>query len=641
MNLEAPSGPDQVLTLEWLYEGIVHDPPRGGRELRFVAPSETTGHIGPEGVYLSGETHWYPDLPGSLATFRVRVTTPEPWETVTHGRLVSRVAQGGSVTAIWRVTDRTEALTLVANRFARVHREWRDPLRRAIEVATYLLPENQHLAGEYIEASIRYLEAYSKLLGPYPFPKFAVVENFFPSGLGMPSFTLLGSGVVKRHYVQPFALGHEIVHSWLGNSVFNDPEQGNWVEGLTTYLANYYYDELTGKTKEARDQRRMMLLGYAAYVWPEADYPVARFSRKSDQKDNAIGYQKCAMVFHMLRREIGEEAFWSGIRRLVKVYKGAYATWPDLERTFQETSGRDLRWFFAQWVERAGAPTLRVLEAEASQDKIATKDTMGRPEGTGYRVVARIAQTGAPFRLRLEVAVELAESQTHRIRLDLEGVEQVVTLVVPDRPLALRVDPDFETFRRLGREQVPPMLNLFVTDRSQVVLVPETGSPEDRAPYEEVAGRLAGQDSPTGAIPAIVRVGDKSGALQGETLPEDLWRRPGSVLVLGGPGLNPAATRAMQACGGRVSVEDGRITVEGRTYEGPGLALLVSCPHPDRPGSVVTLFFGMSPQATAPIARLLFFYGWQSYLVFRDGAVAARGDFPPAREDLEVRFEER
>ena len=61
----------------------------------------------------------------------------------------------------------------------------------------------------------------SPLLGPYPFDTFAVVENFFASGLGMPSFTLLGSGVIKRHYVQPYALGHEIVHSWIGNAVFN------------------------------------------------------------------------------------------------------------------------------------------------------------------------------------------------------------------------------------------------------------------------------------------------------------------------------------------------------------------------------------------------------------------------------------
>jgi Aminopeptidase N len=57
---------------------------------------------------------------------------------------------------------------------------------------------------------------------------------------------LLGSGIIKRHYVQPYALGHEIVHSWIGNAVFNHADRGNWVEGLTTYLANYYWHELVG-----------------------------------------------------------------------------------------------------------------------------------------------------------------------------------------------------------------------------------------------------------------------------------------------------------------------------------------------------------------------------------------------------------
>ena len=157
---------------------------------------------------------------------------------------------------------------------------------------------------------------YVNILGRYPFDKFAVVENFFASGLGLPAFTLLGSGSIKRHYVQPYALGHEIVHSWIGNSVFNRDNQGNWVEGLTTYLANYYWHEVVQDAAQAREQRRLMLDGYNLYVRPEADYAVAQFLRKHDEKDNAIGYQKSAFVFHLLRQEIGDEPFWRGIEDL-------------------------------------------------------------------------------------------------------------------------------------------------------------------------------------------------------------------------------------------------------------------------------------------------------------------------------------
>ncbi|HEX9741982.1 MAG TPA: M1 family aminopeptidase, partial [Nitrospiraceae bacterium] len=417
VRFSRPLQADETVTLLWHYRGEINEPPREPRHLRFVTPSETAGHIGAEGVYLSGETRWYPDLPGSLATFALRAKTPGDWTAVTHGRQLARTVQEAVAVADWEVAEKTEALTLVANRFVVKRRNW-----KGIEIAAYLFPDEARLADEYLDASIRYLDTYVRILGPYPFPKFAVVENFFASGLGMPSFTLLGSGIVKRRYVQPYALGHEIVHSWIGNSVFNAVEQGNWVEGLTTYLANYYYEELTGTPEQAREQRRMMLLGYAVYVRPEEDYPVAQFKRKSDQRDTAIGYQKSAMVFHMLRREIGEENFWRGLRLLVARYSGRYAGWKEVEQVFAETAGRELRWFFAQWVERAGAPP-------ASKDR-----------------------------------------------------------------KSVRTDPEYEIFRRIPREALPPMLNLFVNDPMRAVIVPTDGSESDRVPYIELIAKIVSKD---------------------------------------------------------------------------------------------------------------------------------------------------
>ena len=617
---------DQVRTLAWTYEGVINDPPREPRHLRFVTPSETAGHIGSEGVYLSGETHWYPDSPGSLPTYRLTVVTPEGWETVSHGKQTERKVatreEGRSLTSVWEVAAKTEALTLVANRFAKTRRDW-----NGIEIAAYLFPEEANLGEEYVQAAIRYLDVYTKLLGPYPFPKFAVVENFFASGLGMPSFTLLGSGVIKRHYVQPYALGHEIVHSWFGNSVFNDTEQGNWVEGLTTYLANYYYDELTGTPAQAFEHRRLMLFGYAVYVRPEEDYPLGRFTHKSDQKDNAIGYQKAAMVFHMLRGEIGEVAFWSGVKTLVAEFTSTYATWQDVERIFGRVAGKDLRWFFAQWIERPGAPVLGIAGA-----KVTSTGIPGGPEG--FAIEATVTQAGVPYRLRLPLSVMMANGQTHTTLLELQGSQQSFTIAVPARPLRLQIDPELTLFRRMTRDRLPPMLNLFVTDRERAVVVPGKTVEGERSPYEELATRLASQDAGDGY--PLARMTDREAMG-----PEGTVKAPGSVLVLGGPGLNQAAEWAARGCAGKVSVASDRFTVDGHRYEGTEKALLVSCRHPDRPEHVVTLFYGLSPAAASKVARLLFFYGWQSYLVFQDGAVLARGDFPSVPGDLDVGFDTR
>jgi hypothetical protein len=140
---------------------------------------------------------------------------------------------------------------------------------------------------------------------------------------------------------------------------------------------------------------------------------------------------------------------------------------------------------------------------------------------------------------------------------------------------------------------------------------------------------------PYGELIAQIVSKDPSSAVQDD---QHVEAAKGSLLVLGGPGVNRAAEWAVGGCGGAVRIEKDSVTIEGRTYNGPGTAALLSCRHPDRPGHVVTFFYGATPAAAAKVTRLLFFYGWQSYLVFQDGAVVARGDYAGAR-DREVRID--
>jgi len=399
------------------YKGKIHDPPRPSKDLRFVRPDKTLGHIGPEGTYLTSETVWYPDLPETLSTFSLQVTLPQDWMAVTQGHQVSQASDTNTVTAIWEVETASEALTLVANHFVKHQRDW-----QGIEMATYLFPEDSHLSEQYLDATAEYLEVYTKLLGPYPFRKFAVVENFFPSGLGLPSFTLLGSRVIKRRYTQPYSLGHEIVHSWFGNSVLNDFSKGNWVEGLTTYLANYYYEELQGSSDAPFTNRRRMVYEYNLYAPASEEYPLIQFHHKETRIDNAIGYQKAAMVFHMLRREIGDKAFFSGIRTLVKKRSGAYADWGTLERVFGKTAGRELGWFFNQWVEQPGAPSIRIASANMRDDQHSE---------SGSLIELTLEQTPPPYQLNLPIAIEMANGQIHETSIMIKDQKPTVIIPVP------------------------------------------------------------------------------------------------------------------------------------------------------------------------------------------------------------------
>ena len=527
VELNRAAKDDEKIVLDFDYAGELNDLPKEPRHLRFVTPSETSGHIGPEGVYIGPETAWYPDLADSLAVYRVRVTTPPKWETIGQGSMSGRdVTPAGTITA-WDTRTPAEGLTLTAGQYMITTR-----MCDGIETATYLYPEEHSLAELYLGSACSYLRAYTALLGPYPFPRFSVVENFFASGLGLPSYTLLGTGSIRRRYIQPYALGHEIVHSWIGNYVYND-HGGNWVEGLTTYLANYYWYELQGDREKARDERRLMLFTYAVYVSPQRDYPIAQFKQKVDQRDSAIGYSKAAMVFHMLRREIGDEAFFGALKQLVARYGGRHTRWGDLETLFSKTASRDLHPFFAHWIEQSGALSL---------------------------------SDGA--------------------------------------------DPDFNLFRRIPRTELPAMLNLFVTDPQRVIILP-SGDTKVLEPYRQIAERVSMQE------------GVKTWAASDTELPR---LDSASILLLGGPAAGPVFNWANKALPEGTKMEPEGFRIGGKEYRGAGNALLLSVRNPDDPTHVVSIFYGLAPDAASAIAPLLFFYGWNTYVVFENGKVISRGD---------------
>jgi aminopeptidase N len=621
ITVTLPAAHADSLALLWVYGGAINDPPREPRHLRFVTPSETSGHIGSDGVYLSSESQWYPDIEGSLSRFRLDATVPAGWKVVTQGREQSERTENGKTYSEWTVRDSSEALSLVANRFVTMSRDWKAPDGTMIQLSTYLFPDNAQLADEYLDATQEYLQAYSPILGPYPFEKFAVVENFFASGLGMPSFTLLGSGSIKRHYVQPYALGHEIVHSWIGNAVFNRIDRGNWVEGLTTYLANYYWHELAGDRQQARDQRRQMVEGYNLYVTPERDYPVAQFRQKHDERDNAIGYQKAAMVFHHLRAEVGDEKFWQGLKKFVAEYRGHYADWADLERVFAEESHQDLRWFFHQWVEQAGAPVLSIAEATGRE---------GSEGKSPFQLEMSIGQTGLPTRLSVPVRIQLDDRREETVTAPVRLSTESVVVPLPARPIQVELDPDFMVFRRIARDVLPPVLNHYVTDPRRTVVLAYTDQSNASSPLRDVVARIEAQEreKPAGERTTIVL-----------STSEKLLPREGSVLVLGGPEQRgPIQAVVAPHCGTRVALTDAGFVIDRTSYEGPGMAVLLTCHRMDKPGSVVTLLYAVSPQAVARVGRLLFFYGWNSVVVFKDGSVLSRFEWQSERAVKEVRL---
>jgi hypothetical protein len=249
--------PPGVNTFLLKYGGIINHPiEQYGRE-QARGYSQTKGMISGEGVYLAGSSLWYPMFEDKLLTFKLRLELPPEWDAVSQGERTYHAKNISSTIVQWESPEPQEEIFIAAARF---HEYIRSAGKTRAMV--FLRTPDQGLAGRYLNATVRYISMYETLIGPYPYEKFALVENFWETGFGMPSFTLLGPKVIRFPFIIDSSYPHEILHNWWGNSVFPDYENGNWSEGLTAYLSDHLLKEQRGEVAEYRQTtfRNMLIM---------------------------------------------------------------------------------------------------------------------------------------------------------------------------------------------------------------------------------------------------------------------------------------------------------------------------------------------------------------------------------------------
>jgi hypothetical protein len=303
-----------------------------------------TGTIGDQGTMLLAGAGWYPDAEGLEDRYALVVDAPEGTVAVTSGTPGTVVSEGDRTLSHWSTGITHRGLPLVAGPYTISQRRFGN-----VTAATYFSAELQHLSNAYLASTGRYLKLYASLFGPYPHDQFAVVENFFPTGYGFSSFTLMGRRVLALPFIRHTSLGHEIAHCWWGNGVLVDASQGNWSEALTTYVADYLFKERSG---DGRAHRRQWLRNYASLVAPSRDIPLSRFMQRTDPVTRVVGYEKGAMVFHMLRKSLGDDIFWAALRDVAHRKRFKAVAWSDLQSAFEAHSGRSLGPYFDQWLFR-------------------------------------------------------------------------------------------------------------------------------------------------------------------------------------------------------------------------------------------------------------------------------------------------
>ncbi len=348
---------------------------------------------------------------------------------------------------------------------------------------------------------------------------------------------------------------------------------------------------------------------YNLYTTPETDYPIRQFHHKESRIDNAIGYQKTALVFHMLRQKIGDDKFFEGIRKIVQDGTGTYVEWKDLQHMFAQVTEQDLTEFFKQWIEQPGAPSLTLSNLSVQPD----------PLQAGQSILSgTVSQKNQIYKLPLPIQMNLQDASAFSTTIDLNQAKQPFTIKVPGTPTSVKLDPEHHWLLRLQRDQLPPMLNSWETDARRVLIHTKTGPKEETASLKALMQRIQGQSD-------MERRQSDSPDITDEA----------SYLIIGSPAMKLLESKTLQFCNNDVQVKAGHATILGETYEEPDMAFLITCPHPNFADHTISLFFGLTPEAVTPVARLLFFYGWDSYLVYKQGKVVARGMFQPVNSSRE------
>ncbi len=558
--------------------------------------------IRPEGTFLSGDSGWHPALASFRNGYRIRISAPEGYEALTDGKRLLRTTEGNRSVSEWDIEPGDDRLTLVAARY--VIRETR-ALDGAVPVYSYFSKENDPLAEKYLAASARYLAFYRDMLGPYPFPKFAVADNFFPTGYGFHSWTLLGANVVRLPFILDTSLGHEIAHSWWGNGVRVRPGSGNWSEGITSYVADYLYDERASPEK-GLEHRLKLLRDYATLVPRDQDFPLRVFTSRNDGASRAIGYGKAAMLFHMSRIRAGDDHFWSALRRVAREKMGKEATWEDFAWAFERESGKPFGPFFSQWVDRAGAPVLSL------------EDVTTVKAGNGWVVSGRVTQPEPAFDLAVPLRLEVPGGGTVDRTIEIRGTSAPFSLKTAAWPKRLVLDPDVTVFRRLAPEEIPPTVNHIKGSDSLRVIVSGGATPGLRA-----SGRILLDAMGQGSTPFTEERSATAETFSGHDL-----------LFLGTPGRE----EFLRYLPSSISVAPGRFSLDGAAYDAPGYALFTVFQNPVDKGRHCALFLALSDEAADKAAPKIVHYGKYGNLVFSDGGNRLKGTGAPGYSKTIVEF---
>lgn len=347
---------------------------------------------------------WLPviDHPSDKATVSWTVRAPSDRKVIANGALEAEKSDAGRIVSRWRTTQplTTYLMVIGVAPFAVVDLGESAcgvaEKQRCVRQSVWTSPELREYSSSAFAKAGAIVDFFSRLVGPFPYEKLAHVQSATRyGGMENASAIFYADNLFKRRNMTEGLIAHETAHQWFGDAVSEREWPHVWLsEGFATYFSALWTEHAYGDSAFRADLTRMRAGAIGPAVAAEKAVVDTTLSDVAKVLNSNV-YPKAGFTLHMLRREIGDSAFFRGIRAYYAKYKHGNALTQDLMREFERSSGQSLGWFFDQWFWKTGFAEL----------------TIGWTyDATTQRVVLDIDQRARFQPYRVKMAVDLVDA---------------------------------------------------------------------------------------------------------------------------------------------------------------------------------------------------------------------------------------
>ncbi|MBO2012351.1 M1 family metallopeptidase [Hymenobacter negativus] len=445
-----------------VYVAKPNELPQGGsaaitndKGLYFINPLGTEKNK-PRQVWTQGETEgsscWFPtiDKPNQRMTQEISMTVEKQFKTLSNGLLTSSQANpDGTRTDTWKLSEphAPYLATMVVGDFAIVSDSWHGK-----PVDYYVEPKYAGTARAVFGHTPEMMDFFSKKLDvEFPWNKYAqvAVRDYVSGAMENTTATTHGNTIqaTKRdlldanYQTAEFVIAHELFHHWFGDYVTCESWSNLPLNESFADYSEYLWAEHKYGADEAGLVQEIKINNYLEEAQSKREPLIRyRYTNREDMFDRH-SYDKGGRVLHMLRKYVGDDAFFAALNRYLTQNKQSAVEISKLRNAFEETTGEDLMWFFNQWFLKRGHPELHITHTytngQVALHVQQTQDTLFQPV----------------YRLPVTVAVWTGSNQPTEHRITVTKADQTFMLPASQKPNLVKFDNESQLLAQFDEDR--------------------------------------------------------------------------------------------------------------------------------------------------------------------------------------------